>query len=113
MKILLTRLKETRGETLIESMIAILIFTFASILFLTLVTSAANINTTVKEADERFQAQQEAVEKNETSTESATVTLKKGDTDVLSADDYTNFVVTDVEDGALYAYFLQEGGAGT
>ena len=107
MKILLTRLKETRGETLIESMIAILIFTFASILFLTLVTSAANINTTVKEADESFQAQQLAVEKNETATASATVSLKKGDTELLKENAYTNFVVTDVEDDALYAYVLE------
>lgn len=107
MKTILTRLKETRGETLIESMIAILIFTFASILFLTLVTSAANINTTVKEADESFQSQQLAVENNTTTTKSATVSLKKGDTELLKENAYTNFVVTDVEDDALYAYVLE------
>lgn len=112
MKTILTRLKNNRGETLIESMIAILIFTFASILFLTLVTSAANINTTVKEADESFQSQQLAVEKDEVATEPATVSLTKNGTELLTDGDYTNFVVTDVEDDALYAYFLKEGGEG-
>ena len=107
MKILLTRLKETRGETLIESMIAILIFTFASILFLTLVTSAANINTTVKEADASFQTQQLAVEKNETATASATVSLKNGETELLAENAYPDFAVTKVEGDALYAYVLE------
>lgn len=110
MKTILTRLKNTRGETLIESMVAILIFTFASILFLTLVTSAANINTTVKEADESFQAQQLAVEKNETATEQATVSLKKGDTELLAENAYQKFAVTKADGDALYAYVLEGAG---
>lgn len=106
MKTILTRLKETRGETLVESMIAILIFTFASILFLTLVTSAANINIRVNEADESFQAQQLAVEQNTATTAQATVSLKNGETELLAANDYAGFVVTTAEDDALYAYYL-------
>ena len=114
MKILLTRLKETRGETLIESMIAILIFTFASILFLTLVTSAANINTTVKEADESFQSQQLAVEQAPTeSAQSAQAVLFKDIDEDNAYDDgeavavVTMQVVTSTEDDALYAYVLE------
>lgn len=106
MKAILTRMKSTCGETLIESMVAILIFTFASILFLTLVTSAANINTTVKEADESFQSQQEAIEKGERSTTAATVILSNADGNVLVKNE--NYVVTiaEDEDDALYAYYL-------
>jgi len=105
MKTLLTRLKSTRGETLIESMIAILIFTFASILFLTLVTSAANINIRVNEADESFQAQQLAVEIGGEDTTVATVVLADTTGNELLKNE--NYVVTTAEgDDALYAYYL-------
>lgn len=120
MKTILTRLKQTRGETLVESMVAILIFTFASILFLTLVTSAANINTTVKEADESFQAQQRAVEAAPgESAPSAQAVLydDKNNNGIFDEGETVSTanmkVVADDEDGALYAYFLQEGGEGT
>ena len=112
MKTILTRLKETRGETLVESMIAILIFTFASILFLTLVTSAANINIRVNEADESFQAQQLAVEQAPTeSAQSAQAVLFK-DKNGNGALDEGEAVVTATmkvvaeDDDALYAYYL-------
>lgn len=62
MKTIFRRLKSTRGESLIESMAAILIFTFASILFLSMVNAAADVNLSVREADDAFQAQQQAVE---------------------------------------------------
>lgn len=107
MKTILTRLKSTCGETLIESMVAILIFTFASILFLTLVTSAANINTTVKEADESFQRQQLAVEDRATETVPASVSLKKDGTELLAENAYPEFAVTKVDGDALYAYVLE------
>ncbi len=117
MKTILTRLKETRGETLVESMIAILIFTFASILFLTLVTSAANINIRVNEADESFQAQQLAVEQAPTeSAQSAQAVLFKDIDEDNACDDgekvavATMQVVTSTEDDALYAYVLEGAG---
>lgn len=62
MKTLIQRLKSTRAESLIETMAAILIFTFASILFLSLVSAAADINLSVKKADESFQTQQVSTE---------------------------------------------------
>lgn len=62
MKKLIGRLKSTRGESLIESMAAILIFTFASILFLALVNAAADVNLSVREADDAFQTQLQTVE---------------------------------------------------
>ena len=114
MKTIRKRLRSCRGETLIESMVAILIFTFASILFLSLVTAAADVNITVQEADETFQSQQLAIEENTAATTAASVSLKNGETELLQAEIYSNnFVVTKVEDDALYAYFLKEGGEGT
>ena len=56
------RLRSRRGETLVESLVSILIFTFASILFLSMVASAARINGTVRKADAAYAAQQQVVE---------------------------------------------------
>jgi hypothetical protein len=54
MKQILRRLKNKSGETLVESMAGILIFTFGSIIMLSMLTSAADINTAAKEADQVY-----------------------------------------------------------
>ena len=62
MKRWIASVKQKRGETLVESMAAILVFTLASVLFLSTVTTAANINRTARDADEDFVRQQEKLE---------------------------------------------------
>ena len=62
MKKLFSRLRGSRGESLIESLAAILVFTLSSIIFLTMVTSANNINRTVKDEYAAFQEQRQAIE---------------------------------------------------
>lgn len=63
MKNWMKRLKSRAGETLIESMISILIFTFASIIMLTMISAAADINNRTKTASAELQAELTAVEK--------------------------------------------------
>ena len=55
-------LRENRGETLLESMAAILIFTFASILLLTVLTAAKDINQTAAQWDAAEAAKMELTE---------------------------------------------------
>lgn len=55
MKHIVKKLKSKAGESLIESLCAILIFTMASIIMYSMVTTAADINMTAKEADEANQ----------------------------------------------------------
>lgn len=62
MERMLNKLKTCAGETLMESLASVLIFTMASILFLTMVTSASRINSTAKEADQKLQADQIVLE---------------------------------------------------
>lgn len=62
MKMILKKLKNSRGESLVESLVSILIFTLASILFLTMVNSSARINEAAKAEDEQFQTRQERLE---------------------------------------------------
>ena len=58
MKKAIKKLRSKSGETLIESIAAILVFTLSSILFFSMVNAAANINITTKEADRAYYTQQ-------------------------------------------------------
>lgn len=114
---LLRKLKSRAGETLVESMAAILVFTFASIIMMSMVSAAADINTTAKEADRAFQNQMVVVEKGDPADSDtggyATFTFgsveEKIPVDVFQAD----------EADSLYAYYESpttpsgEAGGGT
>jgi len=65
MNMIIMRLRGKKGESLIESMAAILIFTFASIIMLTMVTASANINAEAKKAESKYQEQLLIAEKAE------------------------------------------------
>lgn len=115
MKKILKRLKSKRGESLIESMAAILIFTFASILFLSLVNAAADVNLSVRESDELFQAQQQTVE----SSPSPSLFAAPNAEAVLYSVDEVNDTKTELttvdmdivtsEDDGLYTYRVHSG----
>lgn len=64
-KKLLRRLESKKGETLVELLAAILIFTFASIILFTLVTTAARINDEARKSDEEILSQLGYAEKAE------------------------------------------------
>ena len=66
MKKIIRKLKSKAGESLVESMAAILIFTLSSIALLSMISASADINRTAKVADEQFQKQKEESEKNGT-----------------------------------------------
>lgn len=66
MKQIWNRLNSKAGETLVETMVAILIFTFGSIIMLTMISSAASINHKTEQADAQYLAEIQAVEKAET-----------------------------------------------
>lgn len=62
-KKLIKRLRSISGESLVESMASVLIFTLASIALLTMINASANINTEAKEADAIHQEQMSIAEK--------------------------------------------------
>ena len=51
------KLLNNKGESLVESLVAILIFTLSSILLYTMLSTATNLNRAAKEADEAHQQQ--------------------------------------------------------
>ena len=98
------KLKSKAGESLVESLCAILIFTMASIGMYSMVTAAADINQTAKEADRASQEQMLIAEQGEGSSTSGTVTMT-----LVSGENTINVIVADVDiygtEGGLYAYY--------
>ena len=116
MKKIIKRLKSRAGESLVESMAAILVFTLASIIMLSMVSTSANINETAKASDQKL-AEELAVAEKGTGTSitlGATVTIDflGSSQESVSVDLYRK------DDAALYAYYVQapeeaEMGGGT
>ena len=112
MKRLIKKLRNKKGESLVESLTAILIFTFASIILLSMVATAAKINQTVKQEDEQIAAELYYAEAqmNEEGAQplfaSPKVKITYGDqTDTIDVDTFS------AKDGSLYSFFVK-GAAG-
>lgn len=115
MKQVWKKLKRKTGETLVETMAAILIFTFGSIIMLNMVSSAAEINRMAEEADRQYLNDMNAVEKAETAWDDKNyyvifAATEAGLSDTLKGvpvDIYGN------KDGHLYVYYAhnQKGGS--
>ena len=116
MKKIIRKLKSKAGESLVESMAAILIFTLSSIALLSMISASADINRTAKVADQQFQKQMTVVEKAEstdaetgTRAETGYVTFminKDPNNPVSIAEDKVYICQEKDNDSALYAYYL-------
>lgn len=104
---LLKRIKNKCGETLIESVISILIFTFASIIMLTMISAANNINQTAKDNDREHYEQLVVAE---LAPDGSGVTKTVNFT--IDGEDVTEYVQVFGTDGGLYAYYKQTPGGG-
>lgn len=96
-------IREKRGETLLESLVSILIFTFASVLLLTMLAAGARINRTAREADRAYDLQMLTAEMAEgPGTVRGTVLLTvNGTAESVPVDIYG-------EQAELYSYFPAE-----
>ena len=108
MKNFLRKLKSKAGESLIESLAAILIFTMASIVMYTMVTTAGDLNRTAKEMDYANQQHMIAVEKGlpDAKNGSAVITFSLGSTEIAQ----TQVDIYGGENDSLITYFIQTGG---
>lgn len=76
MKTIFCKLKSRKGESLVESLAAILIFTLASIAMYSMVTTAADINMTVKDIEKGYNQQMLIAEQGEgTPSASGSITM--------------------------------------
>ena len=105
MKAILHKLKSKAGESLVETLAAILIFTMASIIMYSMVTTAGDINMTAKQMDAKNQEHMVAVEKGkpEAKNGSAVITFTMNGTQIAQS-------TVDIYGGtndSLFTYFLQ------
>lgn len=107
---IIRKLKSKKGESLVESLCAILIFTMASIVLFSMVSTAGDINSKAKAKDAENQAHMVAVEKGESAAKNGTgtITFTFGSSVDLDVD-------VDIYGGkndSLYAYFVHTAAAG-
>lgn len=110
MKAIFHKLRARTGETLIESLAAILIFTMASLVMYSMVTAAADINATAKEKDAQVQTQMAVAEKGEGTPASGKITMTitasgNGETIEVAGGDV---VIYGTPGSTLYAYYEKE-----
>lgn len=104
MKKLLSRLRDSRGETLVEALMSILIFTLSSILLFSMLASASNINSAVRAADEERQSQLSIAESEAEADLSSSVSISYSDQ--LGFDpENVSVNISRKESGALFAFF--------
>ena len=75
MKRILNRLRSKRGETLVEVMASILIFTLSSILLYSMITTANRINAEVRDTEQAQQENLMFAQKAEGDGEAGTISL--------------------------------------
>jgi hypothetical protein len=93
------RSRSRRGETLAETIAAVLIITLASVAFLTLAQTASRLNAEARAAEDVFTAEQNGV-LTSSETSSAAVTVVIGNSSV----DYSVRAAGGSSGGALRAY---------
>lgn len=106
MKKLISRLRNARGETLVEALVSILIFTLSSILLFSMLVSASNINRAARAADENRQSQLNYAEAETDTSTPATVSISCPDlsSDPDSAQTVSVYISRQTP-GALYSFY--------
>ena len=104
MKKLFSRLRNARGETLVEALVSILIFTLSSILLFSMLVSASNINRAARAADADRQSQLNFAEAETATDLPASVSIScpglySGSTQTVSV------YISRQAPGALYSYY--------
>ena len=99
------KLKSKKGETLIESMASVLIFTLSSILLLTMISSANRMNEAAKRESEDYQEQLLYTEKAAASAGAPDARVITVTIDGETAGTIPVNVYSRGKDGDLYSFF--------
>jgi len=105
LKKMLKRLRSAKGESLIESMAAILIFTLASIILLAMISTSARLNKTAKDIDHAIETELLAAEQKKTATAGSNkVTFSIGN---IKIDEEEVSLYRAAGDNTLYSYSIK------
>lgn len=100
---MLKRLRASRGETIVETLVAILIVALSALMMLAMLTAAARINSRVHEADDRFR---QALNINEGRSGAATPSTANVTAADAGADTYSYGVTLHAGEGGPVSYAL-------
>ena len=108
MKAIAKKLRSKAGESLVESLAAVLIFTLASIGLFSMIQASNNINRTAREKDAFIQEQMISTEKADTALDTGTAafTIKKQDGNNAATENIDVEIFGDSTDG-LFSYFTK------
>lgn len=106
MKSLKKKLKSKAGESLTETLVAILIFTLSSVIFFNMVQTSNRINGTARDKEQKVQEQMVAAEKAEGTPEDgkAYIRFRKADGSNITEKEIGIDIYGDTADG-LFSYF--------
>lgn len=99
-RILLKKLRNTAGETLIESLVSLLIATLVLFFLATAVVTATNVNSTVENTDISFNYPNEQTAEHK----KITVTIKDGSNIEVGKTTATQYT----DDTGYYTYYKEE-----
>lgn len=109
MNTIFKKLRSRAGESLIESLAAILVVTMASIVMYSMVTAAADINTKAKKNDQAIQQQMDVAERADVASGSGKIHMY-----IEYNDEQKKVAEVDVDifgaSGDLYSYFVKGAG---
>ena len=101
------KLRSRAGESLVESLAAILVVAMASVVMYSMVTAAADINLAAKQTDQRVQEQLAIAERAEGANGTGVINMY-----IKAEGSNKNVASVPVniygEDGGLFSYFAQE-----
>ena len=106
MKAIAKKIRSKAGESLVESLAAVLIFTLASIGLFSMIQASNNINRTAREKDAFVQQQMIETEKADTAQDTGTAafTIKDQDGATAATEKINVEIFGDTADG-LFSYF--------
>ena len=109
MNMIFKKLRSRAGESLVESLAAILVVTMASIVMYSMVTAAADINMAAKRNDQAVQEQMAVAERGDGDGTTGTIKMyiQNGDREEIVATVPVNIYGGD---GELYAYYVKGDG---
>ena len=76
----MTHTRRTSGETLVETLVGILVCSLAAVMLMSAIVSAAHINKLAQDRDGKLQAQQQAAEQKDSSAACGSTTGTLGGT---------------------------------
>ena len=102
-------LKNKRGESLVETLVAILIFTLASIALYSTVTSSARVNYAARLSDQAVQEQLQKIESAAGTVKAGSISMKlpNGNTQSTHVINVDVYIGSPEDEDSLYAYYKQ------